>query len=169
MVKKDTYLVYGLVTGGLITAATIIYSFTKVKGTTGIVPDFAFAAGILLNAVAFSKANNGYVTFNEVFKSCFKASLIVAAMVVLWGIIFVLINPAQLQEAMITAKQHVMQKKHLTTLDKKTQDSLNETASYIKIIVPVSVGIGVLIMGAFFSLIGASVVKKKGAFPPAEI
>ena len=56
MTKKDPYLAYGLITGVVVTAITIIFTFKYPQSRVGgLIADIPFCIGIILNAMAFSR------------------------------------------------------------------------------------------------------------------
>ena len=79
MEKKQTHLAYGLIAGIMMVIMALVLHITglayKTKGISMLVY-LPLLVLIVLNAIAYSKANNGFVTYGNVFSSCFKASLI---------------------------------------------------------------------------------------------
>src|SRR3569832_1350393 len=80
MEQKQTHIPYGFVTGlAMAILGVIIYvmgvAFNPAMRYVSMIP---YVIGIILNAIAYSKANDHYVTYGQVFSSCFKACAIVA-------------------------------------------------------------------------------------------
>jgi hypothetical protein len=102
MENKNTHIMYGFITGiVMVVVGLIIYlagwAFKPGMNYVAYVP---FLIGIILNAIAFSKANDGFITFGNAFGSCFKASMIVAIVLVAWTIISIFIFPEMKDKAM---------------------------------------------------------------------
>lgn len=166
MEKKQTHLMYGAVSG----IACVILSLTLyVTGLTfkhpyiSMVIQIPFLVGIIMNAIAYSKANDGFVTFGNVFGSGFKASMIIALLVMAWTVISMMIFPEMKDKAM--EMQHTELAKNPKMTDEQIEMSMSMMKKYWT---PILIGgsiLGTLFYGAIFSLIGGAVAKKKGERP----
>lgn len=164
MEKKQTHLAYGAITGLIMVIVGVAFYLTGLAFKPGMqyIGYIPFLTGIVLNANAFSKANDGYVTFGNVFGSCFKASMIVALLMVAWSAISLVVFPEMKEKAMEMAQQKMMEQK-------MSDDQLEKGMAFMKkgygtLIIASSV-FGSLFVGAIFSLIGAAVAKKNGERP----
>jgi Protein of unknown function (DUF4199) len=166
MVRKNTHWLYGIVTGILVTAVVILLSVTgwDEKPHTGHIGDIPFFLGILLNAIAFSKANRAYVNFADVFKSCFKVACIVACCILIWTAIFITTHPEFVKASMDQANIELA-KKHMPAVQKANTGV--DIQQMVKYTVPISVGMVYLISGTVYSVICAAIVKKRKAISPA--
>jgi hypothetical protein len=122
-----------------------------------------FLVGVIMAGMAFSKANDGFVSFGNVFGSCFKAAMIVTIIVVLWSVATVYLFPDLKDKAIEAAREKMLQDKKTT--DEQIETILNVTRKYWT---PIMIGgalLGTLFYGAIFSLIGAAAAKKNGPRP----
>jgi hypothetical protein len=167
MEKKNTHIVYGFVTGftmvifGLILYLTGLSFRPDMKYVTYL-SMLPFIIGIVMNGIAFSKANDGFVTFGNVFGSCFKASMIVTIVAVGWGIISMIIFPEMKEKALEMAHDNMVKQK---MTDEQIDTAINISKKYWNVIMIAGGIFGNLFWGALFSIIGAGVAKKKGAQP----
>jgi hypothetical protein len=169
MTKTETHIKYGFISGIGIVALMFIFYITgwvykpnmQYIQYLSYVP---FLVGIVMNAIAFSKANDGYVTFGNVFGSCFKATLIIALVVIAWTILSVFAFPDMKEKALTLARDQMINGSQKMT-DDQMDMALNVSRKYYTTIMVASAIFGTLISGALFSLIGAAVAKKKGERP----
>ena len=160
--KQTNTLGYGLITG--IVCAVISYSMFR----SGILLKYSLLSlliqvpllvGILMNAIAFSKANNGFVTFGNVFGSCFRMSLIVAAVLMINAIIEVATVP-QMKEGMMAATRENALKMGQT--DDQIEMGVNIIRNFYGAIIIGGAILGELFWGDLLSLIGSDIAEKKG-------
>ena len=165
METKNTHIMYGFISGIAMVLTTLIIHLTGatfVKGM-GYVAYIPFLIGILLNATAFSKANDGYVTFKKVFGSCFKATMIVAICMVAWSLISMIVFPNMKEMAIEAARKEMAKNPQMT--DDAMDMALNITRKYWNIILVASAIFGTMFYGAIFSLIGGGIATKNGERP----
>jgi uncharacterized membrane protein len=117
--------------------------------------------GLILNANAFSKANDEGVTFGKLFSSCYKACAIITIVVIVWSFISIAIFPEMVDKAMEVAKQRMAEKGGVT------QEQMDQSIAMVQKGFKVFMVIGVIVMymvfGALFCLLAAAVAKKKPA------
>lgn len=160
MEGKNIHLTYGLVTAiTMIVLSTILYvAGLSFKPGMQYVTYIPFLIGIILNANAYSKVNEGMVTFGQVFTSCFKACAIITLITLVWSFISVkLIFPDIIDKTMELTRQKLVEK---NMGDDQIEKALDMTRKYF---IPFMVGgviFGTMFFGAIFSLIGAAVAKK---------
>jgi hypothetical protein len=165
MEKIQTHKMYGFVTGiAMVIVGLILYiSGLAFKSGMQWISYIPFLVGMVLNANAFSKANDGYVTFGNVFGSCFKSSMIVAIVMVAYSILTIFIFP-EMKERIIS-----MQREELLKNPKMTEEAIdmaqNMTRKFWNVFLIGGAVLGTLFMGAIFSLVGATAVKKNGERP----
>src|SRR4051812_33701569 len=106
MEKKNTHVPYGLVTGVIAVVVSLAFYLSGLAFKPGIqyVAEIPLLAGIILNAIAFSKANDGFVTFGNVFGSGFKMAMIVSLVMIVWSIISIFVFPEMKVKAMEMAR-----------------------------------------------------------------
>lgn len=163
--KKSVHVKYGL---GIGIAMVIIGLIIYVSGSAfapGVqyISYIPFLVGIILNAIAFSKVNDGYVTFGKVFGNCFKAAMIVTLVIVLWSVLSMVIFPEMKEKALTMARDEMLKRQKMT--DEQVEMALNVTRKYWNTFLIAGALFGTLFWGAVFSLIGALVAKKKGDNP----
>lgn len=166
MEKKNTHIMYGFITGILVVIASLILYVTGLmfKGSyISIISMVPFLVGIILNAMAYSKANDGFVTFGNVFGSCFKMSMIVAIVVVAWNVIALFALP-EMKTKIIEMSREAMLKDRKAT-DEQIDMVLNGMSKYWGYMAVGGAIFSTLLYGAFFSLIGGAVAQKKGENP----
>jgi len=161
MEKKGTHWLYGIITGIVVTGIFIALSVSGLDNVhfANHLTDLPFLVGLILNAVAFSKANNANVTYADVFKSCFKVTCIVSVCAMIWYAIFVHSHPEMIKEGIATAKAE-LEKKHTMTqaqIDKGMEQS-EKTLAYT---VTFSMALVQLIFGTIYSMVAAAVAKKR--------
>ena|SRR6185312_10367549 len=165
MEKKQTHLIYGLVTGIIMVVVGVsIYiagaAFIKGMQYVSYIP---FLVGLILNGAAYSKANDGYVTFGNVFGSCFKAAMITTIIMIVWSITSVYVFPEMKVKALAMIQEEMAKN------PKVTEDQIDTYVNMFKnhwTVITIGIVIfGNLIYGAIFSLIGAAIAKKKGPLP----
>lgn len=164
MKLKQTHLMYGLLTGLAFVIISALFVVLKVnpKSATQYIVYIPLFLGLIMNAQAYTKANDGYVTFGNVFGSCFKAALIVALLAVAWGVIADFVFP-DMKERIIEQMAEEFEKKD--TPEEQVEMILDSTRKYWLLGVIFGGFIWTLIMGIIGSLIAAAIPKKKGALP----
>jgi hypothetical protein len=168
MEKKQTHVVYGLVTGGVVLVVYFAIYLAGLAFRPGIqyVPFIPFAVGVIINCMAYSKANNAEVTFMNVFGSGFKASMIVTLITVLWCVICIIVFPEIKREALEVAKSHMAKDPQMTETMLKTNMEFM-TSRYATITISSAIFAG-LVAGLLFSLLGALMSKRNAGMPSAS-
>lgn len=156
---KQTHITYGFITAlVMIIAGVILYiSNLSFESWSQYVSYAIFLVGIILNANAFSKANDADVTFGKVFSSGFKASAIVTLATIAWSFISLMIFPDIMEKGMEMARAK-MEERGLG------QDMIDQqmemTRKYFKAFMVGGILFMYMFVGALFSLIGAAIAKK---------
>jgi hypothetical protein len=166
MEKKQTHLVYGLIAGVITVIISLVLYLTGLmfkSNYLSMISMIPFLIAVILNAMAYSKANDGFVTFGNVFGSCFKLSMIVALVVVAWNIIAIFALPEMKTRIMEMTRETMAKNPKLT--DEQIEMSMNITKKYWNTFAIAGAIFGMLFWGAIFSLIGGAVAKKKGEQP----
>lgn len=165
MEKKHTHMKYGLFTGLAMIIVNLILFKTGVSFNPGMqyVSDIPFIIGIIMNAMAFSKLNDGYVTFGNVFSSGFKACAIITLLLAVWSFASVAIFPELKEKGLEIARKKMAENPQMT--DDQIEMALSMTKKYWNVFMVGAIVFGTMILGAVFSLVGAAVAKKKGAMP----
>lgn len=170
MEKKQTHIMYGFISGvAMVVIAAVLYvtGITMKNEYASYIAQIPFLAGIILNAMAYSKANDGFVTFGNVFGSGFKMSMIVAIVMVAWMIASAFIFPDMKEKILQMSRDNMMARSQRLTED-QIDMSINFMRKYWTVIMVGSAILGTLFFGAIFSLIGGAVAKKNGERPMAD-
>lgn len=160
MEKKQTHIVYGFITGMV---TVVFYLVIYLAGATfkpgmQYVPFIPFFVGVVINNIAFSKANGGAVTFGNVFTSGFKASALITLLIILWVVISIYLFPDMKEKALEVARKKMAEDPHMTD-EIMVKNMLWVKNGYTTMLVSSTV-FTELIAGAIFSLIGAAAAKK---------
>lgn len=160
MQKKQTHLTYGLVIGLAMIVVNAVLLVTKLNTNPllGFLGFAVFIAGIIMNAIAYSKANDADITFGQAFSSCFKATAIVAIVTVAWSLISLMIFPNMMEESIEKARLDMVSKGQMS--EEQIEMALGYTRKFFKPLMIAGALFGTLFAGAIFSLIGAAVAKK---------
>jgi len=166
MEQKQTHFTYGLITAIVMVIVGLILYLTGLAFKSSemkYVAQVPFLIGIIMNAVAFSKANDGYVTFGNVFGSCFKMAMIVALIMVVWSIVQVFVFPDMKDKVMDMVRQEMAKKSNVT--DEQIEMTLGYMKKYWTTMIIAGALFSTLFWGAIFSLIGGAIAKKNGQRP----
>ncbi|MBA3828747.1 MAG: DUF4199 domain-containing protein [Taibaiella sp.] len=162
---KNTHIMYGFLTAlAMIILGVLLYvtgnAFSKGGQYLNYVP---YIAGILINAIAFSKANGHNVTFGNVFSSCFKMSAIITLVMLVWSFIFMALFPQMMEKGLETARAS-MEAKNMTAeqIDQAMKFGTN------KIFIAFILIFSNMFQGLIFSLIGAAIAKKNPQQPKVQ-
>lgn len=169
MEKKQTHIVYGFVTGIIMVVVGLVLYVTGLafkSQAMSYVAQIPFLIGVIMNAMAYSKANEGFVTFGNVFGSCFKMSMIVALVMTAWSFISMFVFP-EMKDKALTMMQEQMVKNPKVT-DEQVEMSVNMMKNNWNAILIAGAIFGTLFYGAIFSLIGGAVAKKNGERPMGD-
>src|ERR1700744_1421366 len=103
---KQTHIPYAVITAIVMVIIDVaLYmgglSFASWAQYVSLIP---FLIGILLNAVAFSKANDQFVTFGNVFGSGFRATSLVTLIMLVWVFIAMAIFPDMMAKGIEMAR-----------------------------------------------------------------
>lgn len=164
--KKNSYLIYGFATVAvmIVVGFLIIYMGAALNKGMSLLIQLPFCAGIVLNAFAYSKANDGYVTFGDAFKSCFKAVLVIMAVRIAWIPVSDFLFPHVKELAL--AEMHDKLSKN-PGINEEQQDTFsNFFIKYWGAIMFLGVMLGTLFMGSIYAVIAAAIAPKKGTRPP---
>lgn len=160
--KIQTHIKYGFVTAIIIVILAVIFHLLGIDMESWI-QYFIYAVfftGLLINAFAYAKANDNYVTYGNVFSSCFKASAIVTIVAIAWALISLVVFPETKEQAIEIAQEKMAENQNMSQEDIDQGMEMME-----KGLIPIMIG-GILfsymVLGAIFSLIAAAFPKKKG-------
>jgi hypothetical protein len=161
---KQTHTTYGLIYG----LVTIIFSALLMAMKIDLDSNIKYVSyaiilgGLIMNAMAFAKANNHYVTYGNVYGSCFKAVLIMSAFATVWGIIITYAFPGLKDQVLSQMADKFEQD---GTPEEQATMAMNMTEKYWGAMMIFGSLLGTLFMGAILSLVAAAIPKKKGAMP----
>lgn len=166
MQKIQTHKMYGLITG----LAMVILSLALYVSGLGFKPWAQYLTyvvmliGLIMNAQAYAKANDHYVTYGNVWGSCFKACSLITIVVLAGSLLMFFVFPEMKEKGMEIARES-MEKKGMA--EEQIDQGLAMTEKFF---MPFMIG-GIIFMtmfyGAILSLIAAAIPKKKGdGLPP---
>lgn len=163
---KQTHIPYGFISGILVVICSLIIYLTGAAFKPGVqyIAYIPFLIGVIMNAMAFSKANDSFVTFGNVFGSCFKASMIVTIVIIAWSITSAMVFPEMKEKAIAMAREEMM-KSNRKMSDDQVDMAIGITKKYWNAFLIAGALFGSLFYGAIFSLVGAAIAKKKGQQP----
>lgn len=169
MELKNTHIPHGFVIGLAMVVIGLIEYVTGMAFKSGFqyIAYIPFLAGLILNARAFAKANDGFVTFGNVFGSGFKATMIVTIVMVAWALTTLLIFPEMKTKALEMSREQMAKNPKMT--DEQLDAALKITMKFWNTIVVASSILGTMFFGAIFSLIAAGAVPKKGPKPIGDV
>lgn len=158
--RKQTHIAYGFITGLAMVIVNAILEVTKLSANPALqwLGMLIMLAGLILNAQAFSKANNADITFGQAFGSCFKATAIIALVMIAWGLIAFMVFPG-MEDRMLEKAQDDMLKKNMS--EEQIDKAITMTKKYFKVFAVAGALFGTLFFGAIGSLIAAAIAKKK--------
>lgn len=164
MKLKQTHMMYGVLTAlaMIILGVGLYVANLAFKPGMNYVVYIPFLIGLILNAQAYAKANDNYVTFGNVFGSCFKACLVITAISVVWSFISLMIFPDMLEKGMEIGRQS-MEDRGMSEED--IEQGMEMTRKFFGVFMFLGIAVGYLFFGAILSLIAAAIPKKKGALP----
>ncbi|MBN9483307.1 MAG: hypothetical protein BGO70_00190 [Bacteroidetes bacterium 43-93] len=160
MKKVQTHVKYGLITGIVLIVLNLVWYITGLTFTTwaGYILLIPYLIGIILNANAYSKANNADVTFGQAFGSSFKASLIISVMAAVWTAIFITLFP-EFIDKMLTMTSDRMAQKGMD--EDQIEQGVAMTKKFMNMPWMATMAfIWDLFLGVIFSLIAGGVAKK---------
>lgn len=162
-------MMYGFVTGIIMIVFNVILYVSGLAFETWSqwIAYIPFLVGLILNAMAYAKANDNYVTFGNVWSSGFKASSIITIVLLAWAILSLFIFPDMREKGLEIAQERMAQQ---GLSDEQIEQAVTMTNKFF---IPALIGgtlISTLFMGAIFSAIAAIFPKKKGdGAPPATL
>jgi hypothetical protein len=165
MEKKQTHIMYGFISGLVMVILGVTIYLAGAAFIKGIqyVAYIPLLVGLILNAIAYSKANDGFVTFGNVFGSCFKAAMIVTIVMIEWTSVSPLIFPEMKEKDLSMMHDEMAKNKNID--DDKIDTYVNMFKNHWNMITIGIVILSNLIYGAIFSLIAAAIAQKKGPVP----
>jgi hypothetical protein len=159
--QKQTHIAYGFITALALVILYVIFEVTGLSDKSGVqyIGWVIFLAGLILNGIAFSKANDADVTFGQVFGSCFKAAAIVAIVMVIWTVVMFMIFPGMETRMLEKVQEGMASNKRAS--EEQLEKGMALTRKYFKVFLAAGALFGTLIQGVIFSLIAAAIAKKK--------
>jgi uncharacterized protein YbaA (DUF1428 family) len=155
-------MMYGLFTAIACVIISLVLHFAGLSLETwaAYIAYIPFLIGVILNANAYAKANDNYVTFGNVFSSGFKMSAIVTLIMLAWAFLSLAIFPETKEQALEMAREKMADDPRMT--DEQIDMAIDMTRKYFTVGMIMGVVFGYMFVGAIFSLIGAAIPKKKG-------
>jgi hypothetical protein len=168
MERKQTHLMYGFLTGiaVVIVGLALHLADLSMKNWAQYVMYIPFLIGLILNAHAYAKANDHFVTYGNIWGSCFKASAIITLVVLVWSFISTFLFPEMHEKAMEMAREG-MEERNMD--EEQIEQAMNMTKKFFIPFMIAGVVFMYMIAGAIFSAIAAIFPKKKGEGMPPQV
>lgn len=157
--NSKTHIQYGLIISAIVILFSTLFYILHIntqKWTqwVGVVIMFV---GVIISCIQYAKANDGNVTFGNVFGNGFKTTAIVALMTIAFSVLFVLIFP--------DIKEQALEQVRLDMEKQGQADDVIDKAVAMTdkmfIVFLLAGGIfGTLFFGVIASLIGAGIARK---------
>ena len=167
MERKQTHLKYALFTGIAIIIVELILHVAKLSFApwAQYVMYIPLLIGLILNAQAYAKANNNYVTFGNIFGSCFKACAVVTLIMIVWSVLSIFIFPGMREKGMEIAQKSMTDR---GMSDEQIDTAMQMTNKYFYHFMIGAIVFGFMLWGAILSLIAAAIPKKLGQQQPFD-
>ncbi|MCD6065015.1 MAG: hypothetical protein K0R82_2926 [Flavipsychrobacter sp.] len=161
---QQTHKMYGLFTALALVVIGLVLHFAGLSSEkwTGWLQYGVFLVGILLNASAFSKANDHHITFGNAFSSGFKMTAIVTLIMIAWTLISLQIFP-EIKEMALDIARTEMEKQNMG--EEQTDKAIKMWEDNFTVLTIGVVLLTFMFWGLVFSLLGAAVAKKKPQQP----
>jgi hypothetical protein len=160
MKPVETHKTYGLITGILMSVFSIVIYVAGLAFKPGMqyASTLPFIIGLVLNALAFSKANNKQITFGQAFSSGFKATAIIALITLAATVLMMFVFPQMKEEGLAMAREQMAKDPKMTqeTID----TAVGFTEKYWNVFLIAGSIFGTLFTGAIISLVAAAIAPK---------
>jgi hypothetical protein len=157
--NSKTHIQYGLIISAIVILFSTLFYILHINTQkwTQWVGVLIMFVGVIISCIQFAKANDGNVTFGNVFGNGFKTTAIVALVTIAFSVLFVLIFP--------DIKEQALEQVRLDMEKQGQADDVIDKAVAMTdkmfIVFLLAGGIfGTLFFGVIASLIGAAVAKK---------
>lgn len=157
--KSKTHIQYGLIISAIVIFFSTLFYILHInteKWTqwVGVVIMFA---GVILSCIQYAKANDGNVTFGNVFGNGFKTTAIIALVTIAFSALFVLIFPDIKEQAL---EQVRLDMEKQGQADDVIDKAVAMTDKMFMVFLLAGGIFGTLFFGVIASLIGAGIAKK---------
>jgi len=157
--NSKTHIQYGLIISAIVILFSTLFYILHINTQkwTQWVGVLIMFVGVIISCIQFAKANDGNVTFGNVFGNGFKTTAIVALVTIAFSVLFVLIFP--------DIKEQALEQVRLDMEKQGQADDVIDKAVAMTdkmfIVFLLAGGIfGTLFFGVIASLIGAAIAKK---------
>lgn len=155
---KISPLVKGLITGVLMVALILIFSYMKIPATTGAqyLIYAVFGGGIIWTLLDFSRTEAFTGKFGELFNQGFRCFVVVTLILVIFIAAFTLTHPEMKEEAANYRREELQKQKNMLPADiEKQVEELK--SSFTTRFVSTSIFQG-LVLGSIFTAAGAGLI-----------
>ncbi len=163
--KPISHIVAGAILGGILVVYSIILQFTGLweNQALGYLSYAILIGGLIMFIHLYAKSKDNQVTFGNLFSYGFKATAIVILLMLAFVIVFNLAFP-EFKEKIIETTRQKMEEDGKST-DSQIEMAVGMVDKYYLLFAVIGTVIGMAILGAIGSLIGAAVTKKKPVNP----
>jgi hypothetical protein len=159
--KKQTHIPYGFITALSMIVIQVVLHVLDVSITSPIqyLSYLVFLGGIIMNAMAYSKANDADVTFGQAFGSCFKATAIITIVMFAWTFISPMIFPDMIPKALDQIQEKMSENSKVS--EEQLETAMGFTRRNFRTFMVIGAVFYTLFAGALFSVIAAAVARKR--------
>lgn len=163
--KPISHLVAGAILGALLVVYSIVLYFLDQmqNQTLGYLSYVILIGGLIFFIHLYAKSKNNEVTFGNLFSYGFKATAIVILIMLIFVIGFNMAFP-EFKDQIIQTMREKMEEDGKST-DDQIETAVNMFSKNYILFATIGTVIGMAILGAIGSLIGAAVTKKKPVNP----
>lgn len=159
--KPISHIVAGLIIAGVLVIISTIIQFMNLATTPGVawIQPIVIILGLLFLVRAYGKANNYTMSFGNLFAYGFKTTAVFTIITIAFSILFLLLFPDLKEKTFEMTRQQLEKDGKLS--DEQIDQALEVTRKFFWVGVVGGSMLGMIIMGAIGSLIGAGATKKQ--------
>lgn len=163
--KPISHFVAGAILGAVLVVYSILLQFLgqSQNQVLGYLSYAILIGGLIIFIQMYAKTKNNEVTFGNLFSYGFKATAIVILIMLVFVIVFNMAFPEFKEQILETTRQKM--EEDGKTPDDQIETTINMIDKNYTLFAVIGTVIGMAILGAIGSLIGAAVTKKKAVNP----
>jgi Protein of unknown function (DUF4199) len=167
--KPISHILAGVIIGIALVLFTVITYFAGVteSGIMGWVPVLILVGGLIAFVYIYGNTMNNEVSFGNLFSYGFKATAVVALIVIFCTAIFILLTPEVREQSFEAARKKMIEQRKLSSDD--IERSLEIARKWYWVLTIGGIMLLYAIQGAIGSVIGAAITKKKPVNPTNQL
>lgn len=160
-------MTYGLATAIILIVVGLLIHFLNLEGRSGLqyLSFLIYIAAIILFCIAYSKQQDGNVTFGNIFGKAFRMVALVTIIMIAWGFLSNYIFPDMKEHAIEAARKQMEGKGYD---EDKIDDVLEMTKKSYFLFMIMGMIFGFVFSGVIGALIGSLVAKKNNNRTPFQ-